>query len=183
MQERFEIEDHEEFLEPSDFSTGLVDKDEVIHINGHPLGDMERSSIELGEDADKCITKESYQKKPIELFEGLHLNQLVIVKSGIYIISGSSENFRAGFLDNNAVVAKYFDSKTGKQKKAKNGFLAYRLLTQANYHFESRKTSKVMKLHFNPDEIVLLPREFDTLKVSGDQKRREIEKIITGVKK
>lgn len=182
MQERFEISDREEFLEPGDFGR-KISQDLVNMINGHPQGDAGRISFNLLENIKEHIPEQPHKKKQTDLFDGLHLNQLIIVKSGVYAISGSSENYKAGLLDDNAVLTKYFDPATNEWRKTKNGYRQYRLLTPASYHFESRRMSKVMKLNFNPNEIILLPREFDTLKVNGEQKRREIEKIKAGIRK
>jgi len=176
MQERDTVDS---FLTLADFPKQDISRPQLEVFNGHPISDAEREPFYY---SDGEVQRRRVKKKETQqLFKGYKLNQLTIVKLGVYVAGEKTtgSNYKGGYLKDNAVITRYIDPKTGVWTQARDGRWPYRLLTDVEYHFNDRKKDS----RFNSGEIISLPERFDTLKVAGDKKRREISRLKNGIRK
>jgi len=149
-------------LTPKIIKKNLIDEPVVRYTeNGQPM----YQSDDQGE-IYRCKSKSL-------LDETLFRDQRIIGKT-VYISNGiGGKGYRAGFLDNEIVVKRSIDSKTGKWSQKRN-MKPYVLLTQAKYHFTER--NQMVDQGFKPGETLWIPCGCE-LKVKGDKKKEIIKRI------
>jgi len=171
MQER----EREEFLTRSDFGhNSEVPQCLIDDFNGHTMGDAGRKPFYY---SDGEVQRRGTRKKETpKLFKGYNLNQLTIVKSGVYAAGEKTtgNNYKGGYLKDNAVITRYIDPETGVWKQTRDGRWPYRLLTNVGYHFFNVRK---VDTYFKSGDVISLPVKFDRLNLKGDRKRREISRL------
>jgi len=115
---------------------------------------------------------EMYRYKNESLLDETAFKDQKIINKTTYVSNGiEGRGYRAGFLNNQIVVKRLIDTKTGKWPQKRN-MKPYVLLTQARYHFTGR--SEMVNQKFKPGETLWISSGCE-LKVKGDIKKEMIE--------